>query len=77
MGGDVIIILCCIIIIILCCGKTTPLSGIDHNTVISLDEQLNSLPAMVIQDPGITTILRASLVIGNFYDFCPFLAFDN
>ena len=27
-------------------------------------------------DPGIATILRASLVIGNFYDFCPFLAFD-
>ena len=28
-------------------------------------------------DPGIATILRPSLVIGNFYDFCPFLAFDS
>ena len=27
--------------------------------------------------PGVATILRASLVIGNFNDFCPFLAFDS
>jgi len=28
-------------------------------------------------DPGIATILRASLVIGNFYDCCTLLAFDS
>ena len=35
------------------------------------------LTATSYGDPGIATILRASLMIGNFYDFCLFLAFDG
>jgi hypothetical protein len=34
----------------------------------------NSLPDSA---PGVATILQASLVIGNFNNFCPLLAFDS
>jgi len=59
---------------------TRPYSGREsmQQSADMLGNRLVSLKQLTSYgDPGITTILRASLVIGNFYDFCPFLAFDS
>jgi len=39
---------------------------------------LNSLKQLrCYGSPGVATILQASLVIANFKDFCPLVAFDS